>query len=189
MKLIISVILFMCLGFNNKAQTFDSLYNTSEVHSHNYSNGNIDKSYLKSYPNRVNENSNKKVNIFFGIGYTPFKLNTGIAYFISRNTEINIQYSNMFIPISLDIDVFSMGMRFYEDKSATIYSISGGLTKSRQNRTSLIGLCFEGSLGYLIPTDVGFYFLPSFKAGFIFRKQENLYGIIGIDLSIGWFIK
>lgn len=150
----------------------------------------MDNDDLKSDTNSVNENINKKVNIILGIGYTPFKFTTGIGYFIFENTEMNIQYSSMFSPLSLDIDAFAIGMKFYNYKSATIYSASIGGTFSRKvNPYSLDGFYFEGSLGYIMGKGVGFYFLPSLKMGGIYMSQKKSYWIIGIDLSIGWYIK
>ena len=79
-------------------------------------------------------------------------------------------------------------MRFKTDESKTIYCASLGPVFERRP-FSFSGLCLEGSLGYLMETDVGFYFLPNLKTGGIIRNKEKSGWIIGIDLTIGWFIK
>ncbi len=188
---------FLFLSFNIviyvNNSTAQGLYECSQWNK-NYITNNLENKlnqlYAKSDTNRVIINTNTKVNIFIGLGYTPFKLNTGIGYFVTENTEINILFSSMFMPLSLDINVFSVGMRLYDNSTSTIYSISTGMAMPRKAKPNkLNGFCVEGSLGYLFDSDIGFYFLPSFKIGGVFRKQNNPYGIIGIDLSIGWLIK
>ncbi len=127
--------------------------------------------------------------IFMGIGYTPVKFNIGIGYFFTKYSELNVQYNKMYFPLTLDIDVFSFGINIYKKNSFTIYSITAGMTFSKKPMYSLDGFCFELSLGYLIETNSGFYFLPNIKTGGIFREQENSRLIIGVDLSLGWYIK
>jgi hypothetical protein len=141
-----------------------------------------------SYMDTTTESIVKRFDVFCGIGITPLKLNLGVGYFVTDNKEINIQYGSMFIPNELDIDVISIGMKFYEHKSTTVYSILIGAT-IQKNPSSLNGWFYEGTVGYLLETNIGFYFLPSIKLGQIFRKEESAQLIAGIDLSLGWYIK
>ncbi len=130
-----------------------------------------------------------KLSIFSGLGFAPFKLNLGVGYFINPNIEANIQYNSLYMPLSLNVDVIALGVRYYENNSSTVYSFSfGGTISKKSDAYSLNGVSVEGSLGFLLKTEIGFYFLPSFKIGGIFRVKESSYGIKGVDLTIGWFI-
>lgn len=53
------------------------------------------------------KNYKNRKNIFGGIGYAPFKLNIGIGYFLTDKIETNIQYYNLFMPLSLNVDIIS----------------------------------------------------------------------------------
>ncbi len=132
---------------------------------------------------------NPLLNTFTALGVVPFKINFGVGFFLLQNTEINIQYSNMALPLSMDVDIFSAGIRSYFIESRTVYSLSAGGTFPRKSISySLDGICIETSVGYLLKFGRMFYFLPSIKAGSILREKRNPQGIIGIDLTLGIYI-
>ncbi len=184
----ILITFLICFCFLLRGQNSNNIRNTDK--SDYVTNKFVENQDSVSLVNAQKENFSKSVDIFLAIGYTPFKLNGGIGYFFTNNIEANLQYSALVMPISFDIDVLSLGMRFYKNNLSTVYSISiGGTFSNKYGSYSLNGISIEGSLGFLFETNVGFYFLPSLKVGDILQKHKNSYGMAGIDLIIGWYIK
>lgn len=141
--------------------------------------------------NRDNDSlkiDNQGIDIFTGIGFAPFELNLGFGYFITEGIDLNVQYSSLFMPAAYDLSFLSIGMKLYEVNSPVIHSIILGAVFQRKD-FSLDGFGLEGSLGYIVQTDIGFYFLPGFKIGGVVLESERSGWITGIDLQIGWIIK
>jgi len=94
------------------------------------------------------------------------------------------------MPLGLDVDVLTVGSKFYAEKSSTVYTLALGRTFSRKFKTfSPTGFCLEASLGYLFEFSTVFYFLPSLKIGGIFRNHKKPYKIMGVDFLFGIIIK
>jgi len=181
MKLIIVVILFMCLGFNNKAQTFESPYSNSIE--------TLDTKILQDtlYQNRY------AFEPLIGFGLPPFKMLGGAGYYINDKFEFTIKYTGMFLLNSFDIDVISTGIRMHENNnSGTMYffDFGGVITKKTGiSQRKINGAYFEGGLGYIVKTNVGFNTSLYFRIGEIIRSGENPLFVVGVDLIIGWLIK
>jgi hypothetical protein len=163
----------LCLGGN----PFFKIHNTSITKN--------DDNFQNLQDTSINGN---QADIFGGIGFYPFEISLGGGYYIQNNLEIIVQYSSMFLPLSLNDDVFLIGTRFRKNRSQTLYSVSFGIPFQREKYFS-DGYCIEGSVGSLMQTGVGFYFLPSLKIGSLIRNKENSIWIIGFDLKVGWLIK
>jgi hypothetical protein len=126
------------------------------------------------------------ISVFVGVGVPPFKILAGGGYFLNQNFEAIAKYSSMFIPSELDIDVISLGLRYYENDNADfIYAIEMGGVGSPD---FFNGVYIETSAGYLIKTNIGFYTTLNFRLGGLFRTEENPMGLVGVDLIFGWNI-
>lgn len=181
MKLIFSVILLICLGIVNKAQTFENSFgNSIETLSTNNLQDTLTKRGYSFEP-------------LIGFGIPPFKILAGAAYYINDKFEITIKYTSMFLPNSFDIDVISIGIRMHENiASGTLYFFDLGAVMNKKNGISeskINGAYFEGGLGYMFKTNIGFNTSLNFRIGEVVRSGENPLLVVGVDLIIGWLIK
>jgi hypothetical protein len=127
-----------------------------------------------------------KMSVFMGAGVPPFKILAGGGYFINQNFEALVKYSSMFIPAGLDVDVISLGFRYYENEKADfIYALEMGGVGSPN---FFNGVYLEASAGYLIKTNIGLYTTLNFRLGGLFRNEESPMGLVGVDLILGWNI-
>jgi hypothetical protein len=126
------------------------------------------------------------MSVFVGAGVPPFKIQAGGGYFMNQNFEAIANYSSMFIPAGLDVDVISLGLRYYENENADfIYAIQIGGVGSPD---FFNGVYIETSAGYLIKTNIGFYTTLNLRLGGLFRSEEKPMGLVGVDLIFGWNI-
>jgi hypothetical protein len=126
------------------------------------------------------------ISVFMGVGFPPFKILAGGGYFINQNFEAIVKYSNMFFPAALDVDVISLGLRYYKNEKVDfIYALEIGGVGSPD---FFNGVYIETSAGYLIKTNIGFYTTLNFRLGGLFRYEEKPMGLVGVDLIFGWNI-
>ncbi|MCZ7609362.1 MAG: hypothetical protein M5U17_04290 [Ignavibacterium sp.] len=181
MKLIFSVILLICLGIVNKAQTFENSFgNSIETLSTINLQDTLTKRGYSFEP-------------LIGFGIPPFKILAGAGYYINDKFEITIKYTSMFLPNSFDIDVISTGIRMHENiASGTLYFFDLGAVMNKKtgiSESKINGAYFEGGLGYMFKTNIGFNTSLNFRIGEIVRSGENPLLVVGVDLIIGWLIK
>ena len=126
------------------------------------------------------------MSVFMGVGIPPFKILAGGGYFINQNFEAIVKYSNMFFPATLDVDVISLGLRYYKNENVDfIYAVEIGGVGSPD---FFNGVYVETSAGYLIKTNIGFHTTLNFRLGGLFRTEESPMGLVGVDLIFGWNI-
>jgi hypothetical protein len=136
--------------------------------------------------NSIIVSDDNTMSVFMGVGVPPFKILAGGGYFINQNFEAIAKYSSMFIPEGLDVDIISLGLRYYESKNADfIYALEIGGVGSPD---FFDGVYIETSAGYLIKTKIGFYTTLNFRLGGLFIAEEKPMGLIGVDLIFGWNI-
>ncbi len=139
---------------------------------------------------KKNLHNYKKIDVFLGSGLIPFRIYTGLGYFISSNIESYIKFAEMLVPND-DYHII-LGVKLLDhEKSTLLYTYEAGVFfgpdfNGLNFRRKLNGINFEGGFGYLLRFNSGFHIESDLKLGFLFQKHEKLYLFPVLDLSLGW---
>lgn len=127
-----------------------------------------------------------------GGGFPPFLIRLGVGVYTTSLRVIFLNGSSMFIPLALDANTLTAGVRFYESQEnlSLYYSIEGGPAwapaeswpKTYQLSGGYIGVQF----GYDYASKLGFNASLSLRVGLISIKQRTPLLMPGIDLNVGW---
>ncbi len=137
---------------------------------------------------KTNKNSKdyKKIDVFLGGEFPPFKLYAGTGYFITPKIETFIKFSKLAWPFAFDDYSINIGMKSIgEEKNTLVYTYELGLLFSTYEH-NYDGLYLDVGLGYLFRFDFGFHIESNFKANYWLQKGEKARLYPSLDLAIGW---
>lgn len=139
-----------------------------------------------------NENTPRKFDIHIGAGVSPFKMLVGIGYFLDNNFESTLKFSSIYSPLSIEANLVSIGIKYYENQFSTItysFEIGGLFSKTTQSQSNnLNGVSLEANFGYLFQTKIGIYISPNLNLTYLSEKRKEPGFLPGINLLLGWIL-